>query len=101
MTRYIPCVIVAGILLFLAGMSPLLIVGLIILFNLVWFVEDHLTGGTVFRKIVKEIKREPIVIHDVVIERDGTEDFKWNQKSKNSNNSCQNGTKRTGQVIRR
>ena len=101
MTRYIPCLILVGILLFLAGLSPLLIVGLLILFNLVGLIEDHLTGGKFFKKIVKEIKREPIIIHDVVIEHDGKDDFKWNPKSGDWKVSCRNGTKNTGKVARR
>lgn len=101
MTRYIPCVLAIGILLFLAGLPLLTVVGLLILFNLVGLIEDHLTGGKLFKKIVKEIKREPIVIHDVVVERDGTEKFKWKQKSNSSNKRWSNGTKNTGAVTRR
>ena len=101
MTRYIPCLLIAGILLFLVGVPLTGVIGILILVNLVGLIEDYLTGGKLFSKIVKEIKREPTVIHDVIIESDGTEDFKWNQESNNSNSSCRSGTKHTGQVTRR
>ena len=88
-----------GCLLFLVGVPLLLIVGLLILINLVVIIEDYLTGGKLLKEIVKEIKREPIVIHDVVIERDGKEDLKWNPKSDDWKVSCRNGTKNTGRDI--
>lgn len=88
------------ILLFLVSGSLLTAVSTLLLINLVWVIEDYLTGGTFLRDIFKEIKREPTVIHDVYIEHDGTEDFKWNQKTtKESNCSSRNwssGTKSIG-----
>ena len=100
MTRYIPLLIIAGILLFLVGMPITAVVGTLILVNLVVLIEDHITGGRIFRKIVKEIKREPIVIHDVIIESDGKEDIKWKKNESNSSSRCwSNGTKSIGRDI--
>ena len=86
-------------MLFLVGMPIGTIVWVLVLINLAVIVEDHFTGGTIVRKIVKEIKREPTVIHDVIIEHDGKDDLKWNPKSDDWKVSCRNGTRNTGREI--
>ena len=98
MTIYSFILIMGGIILFLAGVPFIGVIGILILVNLVVLIEDSLTGGRLFQKIIKEIKREPIVIHDVIIESDGKEDFrKWTKtESNNSSHSYPYGTKRIG-----
>jgi hypothetical protein len=96
MTIYAVVTIALVVLLLLAGVPLWLVVASFILVNLVVIIEDYFTGGTLIKNIIKEIKREPIVIHDVIIE----EESEWTKKeSKNLNQNCQPGTPSTGREI--
>ena len=102
MTIYSFILIIGGIILFLAGMPIVATIGILILVNLVVIIEDALTGGRLFQKFVKETKKEPIVIHDVIIENYGKDNsIKWDTKElNNSNHSYLPGTNHTGQDTR-
>ena len=92
MTIYAIITIAVVVFLLLEGVPLWLVVASLILVNLVVIIEDYFTGGTLVKNIVKEIKREPIVIHDVFVEKES----EWTVKSKNSNQNCRDGTKSIG-----
>ena len=98
MTRYLPITIFGVCLLLLVGMPVLYVLLAVIAINLVILIEDASRGGDLTSRIIKELKakpKDPIVIHDVYVERDGTEDFKW-KESKSSRNYSSTTIVRTG-----
>lgn len=104
MTRVLPILLLAGGLLFLCGLSALCVLLSLIIIVLAILVEDMAIGGDLTSNLVKEIKREPkepIVIHDVVIERDEEEDFSWRKESNNSRVYSTDIIKHTGRGYRR
>ena len=99
MTRYLPITIIGICLLLLVGLPVLYVLLAVIAISLVALTEDALRGGDLTSRIIKELKakpKDPIVIHDVYVERDGTEDFKW-KESTSSRNSSSTTIVRTGQ----